>query len=188
MFLLTVRSGLSKGASWPIGERPLIVGRESSCDVRIPDPVVSQQHCEIVLDGNAIHLRDLGSLNLVMVNGRPVNTCTLEVGDEIRIGRIIFFVTQSIPEEPVIIDSEDPYSTDTLAENESVFLSSPGTPDAAVSQAHSDSDLNELFRLSRSLSRINRESDLIEAVGEALNTRFEPDHAWFLPSRETIGG
>lgn len=179
MILLTVRSGLSKGASWPIGERPLVVGRESGCDVRIPDPVVSRQHCEIVFDGKAIRLRDLGSLNLVMVNGRPVSSCTLEVGDEIRIGRVIFFVTQSVPEEPAVIDSEDPYSTDTLAENESVFLSSPSMPDTSVSQAQTDSDLNELFRLSRSLSRINREADLVQAVGEAINTHFAPDHGWF---------
>ena len=51
MFQLVARLGEATGTSWSIGMRPLIIGRDSACAVRIPDPVVSRRHCEISLEG-----------------------------------------------------------------------------------------------------------------------------------------
>lgn len=183
MYRLTATAGMVKGANWPIGSRPLVIGRESNCDVRIPDPVVSRHHCEIVLDEDVIRVRDLGSLNPTMVNGRPITDGTLQAGDEVRIGRVVFHVTfdngDSTQSDAQLL------STDTLAEQDSVYLASRPSGGGIEVQPQTDEDLNQLFLLSRSLSRMSSEADLVRAVGDAIMARFEPDHAWILLLRET---
>jgi DNA-binding NtrC family response regulator len=180
MFQLTAKSGMAKGACWTIEDRPLVIGRGSGCDVRIPDTVVSRQHCEIARVGDVINLRDLGSVNPVLVNGKPVTTCTLQVGDEVRVGRAVFFITSSKMAERVVPEDQQDNSGDTLAEQDSVFLSSRPPEEGAQVQPQTDKDLNDLFRLSRSLSRLTTEEALIRAVGDAVNARFRPDRSWLL--------
>lgn len=177
------KSGIVRGKSWPITTQKLTIGRESGCDVRIPDPVVSRQHCEIVLDGESIVLRDLGSLNPTFVNGQPVASGKLRVGDEIRIGRVVFFITCSDAGALGAEDKSDQLPADTLAEQESVYLSSQPPGEGVGVQPQTDADLNELFQLSRSLSRITSGTDLIKAVGNAVEAHFRADAVWLLLQR-----
>lgn len=180
MLQLTARAGLAKGSSWPIGPEPLIIGRESGCSIRIPDPVVSRQHCEIKQSGEYIELRDLGSLNPTMVNGQPVNNCRLQLGDEIRIGHVVFLVTgmgkTQLPEETPKLQ----FSTDTLAEQDSVYLFTREANRGSEVHPQTDDDLTELFQLSRTLSRMTSETDLIKAIAAAIRKHFRPDRAWLL--------
>jgi pSer/pThr/pTyr-binding forkhead associated (FHA) protein len=52
----------------------LLVGRAKDCDVRLESQFVSQHHCEILLDDDALRLRDLESKNGTAVNGRLIGT------------------------------------------------------------------------------------------------------------------
>lgn len=187
MFHLTVKSGLEKGASWPIAARPLRIGRERSCDVRIPQTVVSRQHCELAIINNLVHIKHLGGINPTFVNGLPVVECTLQGGDEIRVGTATFLLTvvganASKLEEPA------PAVSDTLAEEESVYLST--APDRKASEVHpkTDTDLADLFRFSRIFSRVTTREELLRALGEAVRTRFNPDHAWLMLIGASDGG
>lgn len=69
----------------PPGET--ILGRSPECHVTIDDPLVSREHAKILVEGDRVLVRDLGSRNGLKVNGQQVQTETvLDDGDRIRIG------------------------------------------------------------------------------------------------------
>lgn len=61
------------------------LGRGTDVDIRIDDPGVSRHHAEIVL-GTDVTIRDLGSTNGTLVNGRMVSAVILEEGARIQLG------------------------------------------------------------------------------------------------------
>jgi hypothetical protein len=83
-----VRGLVAGPHEWPVGERGRwIVGRDSSCDFRVDDDdTVSRRHAEIAVRGGQCLVRDLGSCNGTLVNGRPVRRARLRRGDVLRLG------------------------------------------------------------------------------------------------------
>jgi pSer/pThr/pTyr-binding forkhead associated (FHA) protein len=92
---------LVKGSATPIAlYRPvLLIGRHPECDVRIESPKVSRRHCCVATAYDRILIRDLGSRNGVRVNGRLQEEATLNPGDELAIGPILFRL-EAEPEQP----------------------------------------------------------------------------------------
>jgi Protein of unknown function (DUF3662)/FHA domain len=74
------------GRRIPVAERPVVIGRLSSCDIPLGDPQVSRRHAEIRRDPEGFTVFDLGSTNGTAVNGSPVRERRLSDGDELRIG------------------------------------------------------------------------------------------------------
>ncbi len=62
-----------------------VLGRGTDVDIRIDDPGVSRHHAQITL-GSEVILRDLGSTNGTLVNGRMVASVTLFDGARIQLG------------------------------------------------------------------------------------------------------
>jgi pSer/pThr/pTyr-binding forkhead associated (FHA) protein len=109
--VLTALSGDLAGRSF-VFQRPTpwVVGRSSDCGLRLRGDVsVSRQHCLLDIDGQAVRVQDLGSLNGTHVNGEniargaprdegPAATLqlppprVLQDGDELRVGRQVFRV------------------------------------------------------------------------------------------------
>ncbi len=170
---------MAKGNGWTLSEHPLVIGRESTCDVRILQTVVSRKHCEIFQDGEILRLKHLGSINPTLVNGLSALECKLEIGDEIRVGPVSFLVVSADIKEMKGMTTEL-LSTDTLAEEDSVYLTKP--PDHAASEVHpkTDSDLTELFQITRALSRVTGHDGLLSALRGFVRGRFNPDAAWLL--------
>jgi DNA-binding NtrC family response regulator len=81
------------------GERH-VVGRDAgSVDLVLRAPAVSRVHAELTREGRGYVVRDLGSRNGVLVNGRKVQQLELEPLDEVRIGDAIFkFVEEGASE------------------------------------------------------------------------------------------
>jgi hypothetical protein len=69
-----------------LGDRALVVGRSSDCDIRIDDPNVSRRHAEIRREDGGYWIVDLGSTNGVTVNGKRVERALLAPEDEIVVG------------------------------------------------------------------------------------------------------
>jgi pSer/pThr/pTyr-binding forkhead associated (FHA) protein len=69
-----------------------VIGRETTCDVRIPVPAVSQKHCRLTLDGNALRLTDLDSTNGTFHNGNRVKEAELSPEDKLTIGPVTFII------------------------------------------------------------------------------------------------
>jgi pSer/pThr/pTyr-binding forkhead associated (FHA) protein len=77
---------------FPMRKERIVIGRKDSCDLRVPLPAVSREHCEVSLAGGELQLRDLGSSNGTFRNGVRVQETTLEAGDQIVIGPVTFTV------------------------------------------------------------------------------------------------
>lgn len=68
--------------------RSLVIGRSQDCDVRAEDTGVSRRHCEILIDGGGLVVRDLGSRHGTWVDGRPVTgELRVNVGAVVHLGR-----------------------------------------------------------------------------------------------------
>jgi hypothetical protein len=85
---LVVRSGggMAGQPFQPTSDRTLI-GRSPECDIFLDDVTVSRRHAEIVRDGDAFTLRDLGSLNGTYVNRKRIESALLEDDDEVQVGK-----------------------------------------------------------------------------------------------------
>lgn len=66
----------------------LVVGRHHSCDLVIPHGSVSARHCQLIFDGEAHILEDLGSTNGTFVNSERITRKTLTDGDRINAGPV----------------------------------------------------------------------------------------------------
>lgn len=81
--------GPDKGRRFELPDSPALVGRESRT-LPLTDNTVSRRHCELLPSNGDWVVRDLGSSNGTYVNGgRVMNSHTLKVGDQIRVGRTL---------------------------------------------------------------------------------------------------
>ena len=87
-------------AAFLLKEERHVIGRDASCaDLTLKAPAVSRVHAEVIRDGRRFVLRDLGSRNGVIVNGRRVQSAELEPLDEVRIGDAIFKFVETDADE-----------------------------------------------------------------------------------------
>ena len=83
--LLIAQNGPLKGQRWTIS-KPLLVGREMTCEIVVPDRMVSRFHARITPTPEGIVLEDLDSKNGTHRNGNPVSgRVALEDGDTVQI-------------------------------------------------------------------------------------------------------
>ena len=68
-----------------VGDR-YTIGRDTSCDIPLPDPQVAPRHCELVRVGDRWRIVDLGSGRPTVVNGEPVRSAELNPIDRLRVG------------------------------------------------------------------------------------------------------
>lgn len=67
---------------------PLVLGRAGTATVQVDDAYVSDEHSEILPDGDGWSVRDLGSTNGTYLNGAKVTQPTpLASGDQLRLGK-----------------------------------------------------------------------------------------------------
>ncbi|HNH50142.1 MAG TPA: FHA domain-containing protein, partial [Myxococcota bacterium] len=81
-------------------ERPIVLGRASSCDIVLPEPIASREHAELVWEGGAWWIRDNHSSNGTFVNGQRQREVALQSGDRIRIGALDFRFILDNPDGP----------------------------------------------------------------------------------------
>ena len=70
----------------------LVIGRKKECDIRIPVPSVSREHCEVHVEGGKVMVRDLGSSNGTYINRERVQEAELKPGQFIGVGPAVFVV------------------------------------------------------------------------------------------------
>lgn len=85
---------LAVSRALPIGATPLVLGRDSACEIVVPGREASRRHAEIRVDAEGLGvIRDLESLNGTFVNGSSVTRRVLESGDVVRVGDLVGMVT-----------------------------------------------------------------------------------------------
>lgn len=88
----------------PLSKPRTIIGRDISCQIRIPVSAVSRQHCEVLVEDQRLTIKDLGSSNGTFVNRRRVNQTELSAGDIVGVGPAVFAVRMD--GEPLNIDAD----------------------------------------------------------------------------------
>lgn len=86
---LTIVAGPNEGDYYPLGKRPMVVGRDEAVPIQLRDDLVSRKHVQIRLDtgDERFHLLDMKSANGTVVNGRGITSETiLDDGDIIEVG------------------------------------------------------------------------------------------------------
>lgn len=85
--------GREVGRSYPLSNRPTVIGRGSDSDISLSGDDISRHHARVIRVGAQWTIEDLESNNGTMVNGVPVTSQLLRVGDRIQIagGAILLF-------------------------------------------------------------------------------------------------
>ena len=82
----------------------LIIGRKKECDIRVPVPSVSREHCELRVEGGRLIAKDLGSSNGTYINGERIQEMEVTAGQILGIGPAVFVIR--IDGKPVEIDAK----------------------------------------------------------------------------------
>ncbi len=85
--LVVLSEGL-KGRSYELVTVLTTIGRVDDNAFQIAEPSVSSHHCEILLRGNDIIVKDLNSTNGTYINGQPVTEAPLRPGQTLRLGQV----------------------------------------------------------------------------------------------------
>jgi transcriptional regulator with GAF, ATPase, and Fis domain len=159
-WILTAKSGAYKGVHWYIAPEPLVLGRGLGCDIVISDPVVSRRHCRVYQSGDQVHLEDLGSSHLTLVNGEAIENGVVGAGDTITLGTTTFLVTRGSP--PPITPPGGKLGDITLSlfDGASVFERDDLSATLLEGQPQSIAGLVQLFKLGRALSQAASHADL----------------------------
>ncbi|MBK8594601.1 MAG: sigma 54-dependent Fis family transcriptional regulator [Holophagales bacterium] len=83
---LVIVAGPSLGAQVALETEEVVLGRDSGCEVCLPDATLSRRHAVLVRAPEGWRLKDLGSLNGLRVNGLSTADHLLGPGDRIELG------------------------------------------------------------------------------------------------------
>jgi two-component system cell cycle response regulator len=89
--LILIR-GTPQGHRFFITGDEMIIGRDPTADITIPDSSISRKHAKVIKEGNVIKIEDLGSSNGTAVNGKKLEkgaVAKLAKEDLIKLGNTI---------------------------------------------------------------------------------------------------
>jgi pSer/pThr/pTyr-binding forkhead associated (FHA) protein len=84
---LTVVSGGAEGSEYVLDRPHSSIGRGSECDLVFDDSTMSREHAAVEFTGVGYRLRDLGSMNGILLNGSEVKVGDLKSGDRFQVGK-----------------------------------------------------------------------------------------------------
>ena len=97
------------------GREPIIVGRHPHCDVRLRSIRVSRRHCCLTEVDGEVAVRDLGSTNGTLINGRRVEAGRMRPGDELSIAHLRYRLEQGQADRASTADSRPGLRLDTAS-------------------------------------------------------------------------
>lgn len=89
---VVVTSGPAAGSEHAVDREVTSIGRGPGADLVLPDDTLSREHCALEVTADGLRVRDLGSLNGIVVNGRETKVASLKHGDRFRAGEHEFQV------------------------------------------------------------------------------------------------
>ena len=93
-----ITGGGEKDRVIELPQEEIIVGRGTTCGIRLSAKTVSRNHARLSFHGGAYSIEDLGSANGTSVNGTKVTECVLRNNDQIAIGQVkmLFYEDQVV--------------------------------------------------------------------------------------------
>jgi pSer/pThr/pTyr-binding forkhead associated (FHA) protein len=83
---LIAMSGPYLGEKYAVDQPHLVIGRDNTSEISVPDRTASRRHAEITKSHGRIVIRDISSRNGLFINNLRVDEWVLRNGDLIRIG------------------------------------------------------------------------------------------------------
>jgi pSer/pThr/pTyr-binding forkhead associated (FHA) protein len=85
-----------------------VLGRHSEADLRIAHPEISRRHCRFAFEDGTWRVRDLNSLNGVILNNKQIQEAELHAGDRVRLGCVgIVIEAATLPGHVAIEDRNE---------------------------------------------------------------------------------
>ena len=97
MAKLQVLNGSLAGQSYELKVDKTTVGRVDDNAFPIVEPSVSSHHCEILLKGEDVVVKDLDSTNGSFINGQKISEATLKPGQILRLGQVELRIDDGSP-------------------------------------------------------------------------------------------
>jgi pSer/pThr/pTyr-binding forkhead associated (FHA) protein len=88
MAKLVILSEGMTGRSHELKVDKTTIGRVEDNTFQIAEPSVSSHHCEVLLRGNEVVVRDLNSTNGTFINGEKITEKAIKPGQTLRLGQI----------------------------------------------------------------------------------------------------
>lgn len=88
MAKLVVLSEGQRGRSHELKDERTTIGRLDDNLFQLPEQSVSSHHCEIILRGNEVVVKDLNSTNGTFINGEQVSEKVIKPGQVLRLGQV----------------------------------------------------------------------------------------------------
>jgi len=88
MAKLVVLSPEQKGRSYELKVDKTTIGRVEDNTFQIAEPSVSSHHCEVLLRGTDVVIKDLNSTNGTFINNEKISESVLKPGQTLRLGQI----------------------------------------------------------------------------------------------------
>lgn len=99
MYRLIILNGPLNGQRVTVETEPMTLGRDPSCSCVLPDPECALRHAVIEQQDSELRIRDLGSMNRLLINKREAREAILKHGDVVELGRTRFLVQASVQAE-----------------------------------------------------------------------------------------
>jgi hypothetical protein len=100
MAKLQVLNGSLAGQTYELKVDKTTVGRVEDNALQLAEPSISSHHCEILLRGDDVVIRDLNSTNGSYINGEKVTEAVLKPGQTLRLGQIDIRLDDGSPLPP----------------------------------------------------------------------------------------
>jgi len=100
MAKLVVLSAGMTGRTQELKVEKTTIGRVEDNTFQIAEPSVSSHHCEVLLRGNEVVVRDLNSTNGTFINGEKVTESVIKPGQILRLGQIEMRLETDAPAAP----------------------------------------------------------------------------------------
>jgi pSer/pThr/pTyr-binding forkhead associated (FHA) protein len=97
--LVLLSAGMT-GRTHELKGQKTTIGRVEDNQFQIPEPSVSSHHCEVLLRGNDVVVKDLDSTNGTFINGERVTETVIKPGQILRLGQIEMRLETDAPAGP----------------------------------------------------------------------------------------
>jgi predicted component of type VI protein secretion system len=90
---LKVKQGKCKGMIIPVQKSPFLIGRNVECQLRPASPYISDRHCELLIEGDKLVVRDCNSTNGTFINSQRIQgQVELHKGDHLKFSSLTFVI------------------------------------------------------------------------------------------------
>lgn len=131
--LVVLTEGLT-GRSHELTAEKTTIGRVDDNQFVLPEPSVSSHHCEVLVRGGEVVVRDLNSTNGTFINNEPITEAPLKPGQILRLGKVELRL-EAAAGEPAAAPPQ-PVATPAAASAPTAGAPAPAAPGAKKSTDH----------------------------------------------------